>query len=165
VQVSSYVTGFNAAGDITGEVYATTTCNGSGRGSRSTKYQSWNTVAWPLTGGYVIQPTYDGVVPDSTLTESDQWGNLIFDVCSTLCTANATIVYAPGPIVPPVPNVVGMTAAAAEALLTADQYTYTVITEITETTPTGTVLGQSVPAGTQGTAGLRVTLYVAQLQN
>jgi hypothetical protein len=122
------VTGFDANGYITGEVYAWTTCGGSGRGGgyHPTTYQSWNSILWDLRGNYKQLP-YDGVQPDPLFTGTDSYGNTIFDSCNGLtngqpaCVAEATIVYVPptAPVSVTVPTLYGLTAAQAQASLTA----------------------------------------------
>ena len=102
VATASYVTGFDAQGNILGEVYAWTSCGGSGRGGGYKKrlYQSWHSMKWTLSRQYTVLP-YDSVVPDSTFTETDQYGNYIFDSCAgatngqSACVAEANIQYIP----------------------------------------------------------------------
>ena len=49
-----YATGFDPTnGYPTGDVYLSTTCNGSGRGGHSTTYSAWAGVTWDF-GGYVV---------------------------------------------------------------------------------------------------------------
>jgi hypothetical protein len=49
--------GFDVNGNITGYVFALTTCNGSGRGSRSTTYSTWVAVTWNLSGVVIDEIT------------------------------------------------------------------------------------------------------------
>lgn len=97
-QIYTYVTGFDSAGNITGEVYATTRCGVSGRGGgyHFNTYQGWKSIVWTLSGSHSFKlSTYDGLVPDNNFTEADQYGNVILDNCSSACRAEAIIVYVP----------------------------------------------------------------------
>ena len=82
IHTSTYVTGFNDAGNIMGEVYAWTRCGGSGRGGgyRSKLYFSWHSIVWDLTGRALVTLPYDGIVPDPAFTETDAAGNTIHTV-------------------------------------------------------------------------------------
>ena len=82
VHTSTYVTGFDDSGNITGEVYAWTRCGGSGRGGGYTSktYKSWHSIVWNLDGVALYTTTYDGEVPDLTFTETDVDGNTIYTV-------------------------------------------------------------------------------------
>lgn len=172
VHVTSYVTGFNAAGDITGELYAWTACGGSGRGGgyRVTHYQSWHSITWSLGGTYIVS-AYDSVVPDPGLAETDQFGNYIYNQCGGLsytqpaCAAQANIVYVPPsqPAVAPVaPSVVGLTLAAAKAALQSAGLVANPYYTVTSAVPAGTVFYQAPAAGTQLTAGATVSIGIAQ---
>jgi len=172
VHVTSYVTGFNAAGDITGELYAWTACGGSGRGGgyKVTHYQSWHSITWGLGGTYVVGP-YDSVVPDPLFTETDPYGNYIYNLCNgssytqPACVAQANIVYVPPtqpPVAPVAPSVVGLTQAAATAALQAAGLVASPYFTVTTSAPAGTVFYQSPAAGTQLTAGATVSIGVAR---
>ena len=51
---ASYATGFDpASGYPTGDVYLSTTCNGSGRGGHSTTHSAWAGVTWDFTATVV----------------------------------------------------------------------------------------------------------------
>jgi hypothetical protein len=96
VHLNSYVTGFTASGNISGEVYASTRCGMSGRGGgyRTTLYSRWTHIEWLVGGGYVL--TIDDTVPphNPALIFTDAAGN----VASTVCTASqcrADLVLAP----------------------------------------------------------------------
>lgn len=172
VHVSSFVTGFNAAGDITGELYAWTACGGSGRGGgyKVTHYQSWHSITWGLDGTYIVRP-YDWVVPDPAFTETDQYGNYIFSLCNGLsytqpaCVAQAGIVYIPPtqpPVAPVAPSVVGLTLVAATAALQAVGLVASPYYAVTSAVPAGTVFHQSPAAGIQLTSGAKVSIGIAQ---
>ncbi len=171
VHVTSYATGFDSAGNIKGELYAWTACGGSGRGGgyKVTHYQSWHSITWALGGTYLVSP-YDGLVPDPTFSETDQYGNYVYDTCNGMsftqpaCRAGANIVYVPPnqpPVAPVAPSVVGLTAAAATAAiqgagLVASPY-YTVTTSVAA----GTVFYQTPSAGAQLAPGATVRIGVA----
>jgi hypothetical protein len=79
IHTSTYVTGFDAGGNITGEVYAWTRCGGSGRGGgyKSHLYDSWHSIVWDLSGNPLATTAYDGIVPDPTLIETNAGGDTI----------------------------------------------------------------------------------------
>ena len=127
VHVASYVTGFNADGNMTGEVYAWTKCGGSGRGGgyQTHTYQSWNSIVWDFFNNYKIVP-YDNVLPDPAFTETDSYGNTVLNSCSGLtntqpaCVAEATIAAIPPgavPIAATVPNLYNLSSSAAKTEL------------------------------------------------
>jgi hypothetical protein len=82
IHKSTFVTGFDANGNIRGEVYAWTQCGGSGRGGgyQVTNYDSWHSILWDLQGAVIETLPYDGVAPDETFSETDANGNTIHDV-------------------------------------------------------------------------------------
>ncbi len=83
VHTSTYVTGFDASGNITGEVYAWTRCGLSGRGGgyKSHMYSSWHSFVWSVDDGAILQILpYDGVAPDTSFTATDVSGNTISDL-------------------------------------------------------------------------------------
>ena len=79
IHTSTYVTGFDLNGNITGEVYAWTRCGLSGRGGgyHSNLYTSWHSIVWDLTGTALVTLPYDGVVPDPAFTAADSSGDTI----------------------------------------------------------------------------------------
>ncbi|MEX3788415.1 MULTISPECIES: hypothetical protein [unclassified Paraburkholderia] len=107
VNVTSYVTGFDANGYIRGEVYAWTRCGASGRGGgyHAQTYQSWHTIVWDMRQNYKVLP-YDNMVPDPAFTATDAYGNSIRNTCSVTtdgqpaCVASAYIYYAPPTMTP-----------------------------------------------------------------
>ena len=172
VHVSSYLTGFNRLGNITGELYAWTRCGGSGRGGgyKTTTYQSWHSIVWGLDQSFIVTP-YDGLFPDPLFYEVDQYGNQISNVCNGLtngqpaCVASATITYVPPtqvPVAPIAPSVVGMTQANASAAITAAGLTPSAYFTVTTAYPAGTVFYQTPAAGTQLTTGAVVSIGVAK---
>jgi hypothetical protein len=82
IHKSTFVTGFDANGNIRGEVYAWTHCGGSGRGGgyQVTNYDSWHSILWDLQGAVIETLPYDGIAPDETLSQTDANGNTIHDV-------------------------------------------------------------------------------------
>jgi len=175
VHLSSFVTGFDSNGNITGEVYAWTNCGGSGKGGgyHTTTYQSWHSITWTLSKTYTVN-NYDTVAPEPLFTATDQYGNFISNVCSgttngqPACLADAVIVYVPPP---PggfsyiVPNEFGKTQAQAVADVKAVGLTpyVTYYTYGAAIYPPGTVFNESPSAATQLTAGAQVHLYVFRL--
>lgn len=55
IQEQAFATGFDANGDIAGEVYLQTRCGGSGRGGgyKSHTYYAWVAVTWNLQGAVI----------------------------------------------------------------------------------------------------------------
>src|SRR6266850_2991473 len=128
VHVSSFVTGFDDAGNITGETYAWTSCSTGGRGTKPRKIEGWRSITWTLTGNYKVATVTDIVVPDPDFTATDAYGNFIRNVCNgttggqPLCVATATISYLPPGTPPPdvtVPSIVakGLTGLQVQSLL------------------------------------------------
>jgi hypothetical protein len=76
--ISTYVTGFNSEGNITGELYVTTTCSTGGRGTKPRRYSEWRSMVWSVqTGLAILTAPYDGIVPDPLFTDVDAAGNTI----------------------------------------------------------------------------------------
>jgi hypothetical protein len=170
VHVSSYVTGFDVNGNITGEVYAWTSCGGSGRGGgyHNHIYQSWNSILWDLFTNYKLVP-YDNVLPDPSFTAVDPYGNTILNSCSgttngqPACTAEANIVYIPpgtGPVSTTVPSLSGMTGAQAHTALKAVGLAESAYYQ-TSTTALFHVCGQSPAAGTVIDPGSTVSVCIS----
>ncbi|WP_258187687.1 hypothetical protein [Trinickia symbiotica] len=121
VHVASYVTGFDANGYIHGEVYAWTSCGGSGRGGgyQFHTYQAWHTIVWDLRQNYELLP-YDNVMPDPAFTATDAYGNIILNGCSATtngqpaCVASAYIYYVP-PTMPPISGAVPVNQASGQS--------------------------------------------------
>jgi len=131
VHKSTFVTGFDANGNIRGEVYAWTQCGGSGRGGgyQVTNYDSWHSILWDLQGAVIETLPYDGVAPDETFSATDANGNTIHDV-----------------LVPGTPQYIGIleTPAVAPAMPAPGPAT----TAAAQTsTPTMTTTGSSGGAG------------------
>jgi hypothetical protein len=79
VLTSTYVTGFDANGNIRGEVYARTQCGVSGRGGgyQETQYESWHSILWDIEGAVIETLSYDGIAPDPNFSATDANGNTI----------------------------------------------------------------------------------------
>jgi hypothetical protein len=84
-----YGEGFDSAGRVTGHVFATTRCGGSGRGGgyRTTTYSTWVAVTWALDGAVVAEAP--GVPdPDPSVAGAYHSGSLVggsnYPVCDNL---------------------------------------------------------------------------------
>jgi hypothetical protein len=121
VHVASYVTGFDENGYIRGEVYAWTSCGGSGLGGgyHDHIYQAWHTIVWDLRQNYQLLP-YDNVLPDPAFTATDTYGNSILDTCSNTtngqpaCVASAYIYYVP-PAMTPISDTIPVNQAGGQS--------------------------------------------------
>ncbi len=172
VHVASYVTGFDASGNITGEVYAWTKCGGSGRGGgyQTHTYQSWNSILWDLYTNYKLVP-YDNVMPDPAFTAVDSYGNMILNSCSggttngqPACTAEANIVYIPPgtvPVATTVPSLSGMTATQARNTLKTAGLVDSQYFQTSSTATLFHVCGQSPAAGTIVDPGSTVSVCIS----
>lgn len=82
VQVSTYTSGFDAQGNVSGEIQATTGCGVSGRGGgyKSRTYTSWHSGVWGIDGTYYALLTWDNLLPDPSWVETDGLGNTISTV-------------------------------------------------------------------------------------
>ena len=82
IHTSTFVTGFNQAGAITGEVYAWTRCEGPRRvgSDRSQLYFSWHSIVWDLNGTPLATLPYDGMTPNPNFTARDGNGDTIYTV-------------------------------------------------------------------------------------
>ena len=79
IHTTTYVTGFDVNGNITGEEYSWTRCGLSGRGGgyRSHLYTTWHSIIWNTNGVALATLPYDGVAVDSSFTATDTSGNTI----------------------------------------------------------------------------------------
>jgi hypothetical protein len=79
---STYVVGFDANGNIKGEVYAWTRCGLSGRGGgyQSTSYSRWHSIVWDLKGTPLVTTPWDGITPDPLFVATDAQGDRISTV-------------------------------------------------------------------------------------
>ena len=95
IKTSVYVTGFDSAGNITGDVYAWTRCGSFGRGGgyRTTLYQSWHSIVWDLNGVALSTGTYNGVAPDPLFTATDAKGNMIYTGVYPFISAYGELTY------------------------------------------------------------------------
>ncbi len=80
IHTSTYVTGFDSAGNITGKAYAWTRCGSSGRGGGYTSklYSSWHNMIWNLNGAIVATLPNDGIAPNLAFTATDSSGDMIY---------------------------------------------------------------------------------------
>ena len=62
--MSSFVTGFDDAGNITGETYAWTSCSTGGRGAKPRKIEGWRSITWTLSGNYKVATVADQEMND-----------------------------------------------------------------------------------------------------
>lgn len=75
---ATYVTGFNNARNITGELFVTTSCSTGARGRRPKRYKAWYSLVLDVhTGKTIATLPYDGVIPDPQFTATDAAGNKI----------------------------------------------------------------------------------------
>jgi len=81
IQEHPYVTGFDpTTGYPTGDVYLSTTCNGSGRGSHPTTHTAWAAVTWDFTGNVVSATTRSNAAAvDPTFFATDVYGDTIYN--------------------------------------------------------------------------------------
>ena len=98
VLTSTYVTGFDANGNIRGEVYAQTRCGVSGRGGgyQETQYESWHSILWDIEGAVIETLAYDGVVPDPNFSAMDANGNTIHNGAIPGTTQYTGLLETPG---------------------------------------------------------------------
>jgi hypothetical protein len=78
IQEQTYATGFDlVSGFPVGDVYASTSCGGSGRGGgyHSTTYSAWIAVTWDYAGSVVSTATAGTVSVDPGLVAYDSFGN------------------------------------------------------------------------------------------
>jgi hypothetical protein len=122
VHKSTFVTGFDANGNIRGEVYAWTQCGGSGRGGgyQVTNYDSWHSILWDLQGAVIETLPYDGVTPNEAFSETDANGNTIHDVLIPGTTQYTGVLETPtGAQAMPAPGPSATTASAPAPGMTA----------------------------------------------
>ncbi len=79
IHTTTYVTGFDINGNITGEEYSWTRCGGSGRGGgyKTHTYTAWHAIVWDTNGVALVTLPYDGVALDASFTATDTSGNTI----------------------------------------------------------------------------------------
>jgi hypothetical protein len=95
VQLNVYATGFDANGNITGEIYPPYAC-GSMRGGIK-RYPHWDSIVRDAAGNFITLAPYDGVVPETYSTDQEQlpftphrcWADALYtDGASTLFVAS-----------------------------------------------------------------------------
>jgi len=101
----SYATGFDpTSGYPVGDVYMSTTCNGSGRGGHPTTHTAWGSVTWDFTGAVVSDALLTSPpTVDPTFSAFDANGNEIYNSSN-----NAYLTYGAGFV--PAPRVTGISA-------------------------------------------------------
>ena len=78
IHVSTYATGFDANGNVTGAAHAWTRCPlGTGRYRRTRHYESWHSLVWSLSGSVLAVGPSPPAPPDPTFTATDAAGNTI----------------------------------------------------------------------------------------
>jgi hypothetical protein len=76
--VSTYATGFDANGHVTGAAHAWTRCpTGGTRYSRTRLHESWHSLVWSLDGSVLAVGPSPRSQPDPTFTAADAAGNTI----------------------------------------------------------------------------------------
>ena len=101
IQEKTYATGFDpASGFPTGDVYASTSCGGSGRGGgyHSTTYSAWIAVTWDYAGSVVSTALAGTVNPDPSLVFYDGYGNKLYTALPDAYLALATG-FSPAPAI------------------------------------------------------------------
>lgn len=81
IKEQAYVTGFDpTSGYPTGEVYLSTTCSGSGRGSHPTTHTAWAAATWDFAGNVVSATTLlTAATVDPTFMAADVSGDIIYN--------------------------------------------------------------------------------------
>jgi Fibronectin type III domain len=92
IKEKAYVTGFDpTSGYPTGEVYLSTTCNGSGRGGRSIPHTAWAAVTWDLAGNVVSASLLtNGTTANPSFIATDPYGDVIYNVSAAAYLAVPT---------------------------------------------------------------------------
>lgn len=159
VAITAYVTGFDENGDVTGELYAKTTCNGSGRRSQPTTYTSVTSITWDFFGNYLLR-SYDNE-PLVSIVTADAYGN-VAQVVGNVPELNINQMPPNAqPLADKTPSVLGLTESQALAALTKAQLVGAVVLYYSPYMPNHTVFNQSPSAGVQIPFGGTVTIYVS----
>ena len=92
IQEKAYVTGFDpTSGYPTGDVYLSTTCNGSGRGGRSIPHTAWAAVTWDLAGNVVSATLLtNGAAVNPAFIATDAYGDVIYNASAAAYLAVPT---------------------------------------------------------------------------
>jgi len=78
VHVSTYATGFDASGHVTGLAHAWTRCPaGTGRYRRTRLYESWHSLVWDLSGTVLAMRESAPTSPDPEFTATDSAGSTV----------------------------------------------------------------------------------------
>ena len=161
VLVQPYITGFDANGNVTGELYASTRCGGSGRGGgyHSTLYKSYTTITWDFFGHYLLS-SYDGGALNINEVATDTYGNV---ASVNGLVATLTIYELPPnakPVAAAMPSVIGLTQAGAVAAVKSAGLLPGISATNYPSVAVGTVFNESPASGTILPFGSAVTLYV-----
>jgi hypothetical protein len=125
IQEQTYATGFDTTtGFPTGDVYAKTSCGGSGRGGgyHVTTYSAWISVTWDFTGAVLTYAKVTTVSVDPGLTTFDSNGNEVYNASNNayLLLADG---YVPTPRVTGISTSAGPAAGATSVTITGDAFT------------------------------------------
>jgi hypothetical protein len=151
-----YCTGFDPTnGYPTGEVSLSTTCSGSGRGSRPTTHTASAVVTWDFAGNTIFYAAYtNGPVIDPILMATDAYGDTIYD------TNSAEYLAVPTPAAP----------TNVTAVQTNDQFDVTWMPvgvnplAVTSSTVTATPVGSSAPTLSTNVTGSSTSAVLQPLQ-
>ncbi|HXQ61242.1 MAG TPA: IPT/TIG domain-containing protein [Acidimicrobiales bacterium] len=164
ISEQSFVTGFDpTSGYPVGDVYMSTTCNGSGRGGHSTTHTAWGSVTWDFTATVVSDALLTSApTVDPAFSAFDANGNEIYNSAN-----NAYLTYGPGfaptPRVTSISTTAGPTSGGTSVTIdgtgftnaTAVNFGTTAITSFTITGDTS-ITATSPPEG-PGTVDVTVT--------
>lgn len=160
----AYASGFDpTTGYPQGDVHLQTTCNGSGRGGRSTTYTAWASVTWDYTGATVTDAKLSSAPSlDPTFSATDSYGNQLYDSAS-----QAYLLLAPSFVPPPRITSISLRAGPASGgssvTITGDGFTGASAVDFGSTPATNfTVSGDtSITAITPAAAASTVDITVA----
>lgn len=154
------IAGFDASGNVKGEVLATTSCSSGGRGARPTLHTAYHTLTWDLYGGYIVHP-YDGGSMVSTVA-TDAYGNMAQVVNNVPTLTISSLPPGAKHIAFTLPDVTPLSVSAAKTALTALQMLPAVVYEYTSgTVPGGTILYTIPDIGTMAPVGTQVQIVAA----
>ncbi|HXN96006.1 MAG TPA: PASTA domain-containing protein [Candidatus Acidoferrales bacterium] len=160
VFVASYIEGFDTAGNVHGELRASTRCPTSGRGGGSITYTSYHAITWDFFGGYVLS-AYDGGALNPAEVAVDAYGN-VAQVVNNVPTL--TLNYLP-PTAKHIAAIVPVTAGKAQAIATAQLTALGFVPSITYvytgTAPAGSVLYTTPAAGLMEPVGAAIQVVVS----
>ena len=155
IQEKAYLTGFDPAGNLTGEVHLSTSCSTGRAGSPPSIHTAWAAVTWDLAGNVISSATLSNAPPVSTnFFAVDAYGDTIYNA--------GTRAY----LVVPIPAAsIGVTAVQS-----GDQFQVSWTPNgvnpaaITSSTLTATPLNSTGPVLTTTVAGSATTGIIPTLQ-